>query len=230
MNFKLSNSKKFTMIPTPRVRERPFALLIVGVLLGAFFIVQARSFEKVTELATRDANSNIFREISSLYQGNHDLEKQINDLEKTLGETKDRSTSLQALEKEILKNRILLGAVHVSGPGISVTLPKETSVAWMIDLANELFSLGSEAVSVNGIRITYSTSGFESLPQQKILFNGNILQPPYIFEAIGEPSLLFKSLLQPSGFLQRFKQILPKSSPIVDRMEHITMQKVASGL
>ena len=228
MNPKSMNSKKFTMIQTPHVGERPFALLIVGVLLGAFFIIQARSFEKVTELATRDANSNIFREISALHQSNKDLEKQIIGLEKTLSETKDRSTSLQALEKEILKNRILLGAVDVSGPGVSVTLPKETSVAWMIDLANEFFSLGAEAVSINGIRITYSTLGFESLPQQKILFNGNILRPPYIFEAIGEPSLLFKSLLQPSGFLQRFKQILPKSSPAIDKMEQITMQKVAS--
>lgn len=222
------NPKKFTIIHRPYVRERPFALVVVGVFLGTFFIVQARSFEKVTGLATRDANSNIFREISGLHQGNKDLEKQIRDLENTLGETKDRSTSLQALEKEILRNKVLLGAVDVSGPGVSITLPKETSVAWMIDLANELFSLGAEAVSVNGIRITYSTSGFDPLPQQKILFHGNILQPPYIFEAIGEPSLLFKSLLQPGGFLQRFKQILPKSSPIVDKMEKIVMPMARS--
>ena len=217
------------MIQRPHVDERPFAILVVGVLLGIFVIIQARSFEKVTELATRDATSNIFREISVLHESNKDLEKQIRNLEKTVAETKDRSTSLQALEEEILKNQILVGAVDISGPGVNVSLPKETSVAWMIDLVNELFSLGAEAVSVNGIRITYSNLGFEALPQQKILFNGNILNPPYVFEAVGEPALLFNSLLQPGGFMRRFKQTFPKSSPVVEKMEKIFMEKVISG-
>lgn len=214
------------LIHRPRIHERPFALVIVGLIVGIFFVIQARSFEKVSFLATRDSASNIFREIQVFYKTNQQLKSQIAELEKNLLETKDRSTSLQALEKEILQNQLASGSVGVIGPGIIVSMPEKTAVPWMIDLVNEFFGIGAEAVSVNRIRITNQTAGFDGLPQGKILLNGNILEPPYLFAAIGEPEVLSKALLQPNGFIKRYKQFHNNITPILEKREKIEMEKI----
>lgn len=214
------------LIYRPRIHERPFALLIVGLFVGIFFVIQARSFEKVTFLATRDATSNVFREIQVFNKTNQQLKSQIVELEKNLAESKDRSTSLQALEKEILQNQLASGSVAIMGPGIIVSMPEKTEIPWMVDLVNEFFGIGAEAVSINGIRMTNQTIGFDILPQGKILLNGNILQPPYIFSAIGEPEILSKALLQSGGFIQRYKQFHRSITPIVEKREKIEMEKI----
>ena len=56
-----------------------------------------------------------------------------------------------------------------------------------------MFNSTAQAVSINGIRITNQTAGFDVLPKGQIFLNGSILTYPYIFEAIGEGSIFWIS-------------------------------------
>lgn len=94
---------------------------------------------------------------------------------------------------------------------------------WVIDLINQLLAVGSEAVDINGIRITNETSGFDTLPQGQILINGSILTTPYVVNAIGESSTLIAQLEIPGGFFDRLLGTFPKLKVEVTEKDIIQM-------
>ena len=206
--------------------KRHVLLLVTGLILGLFFIIHVKSFEHLSQLAIRDVSSNIFREIQILNTTNKTLTQEVSDLEKVLTETKDRSLALNALEKEIQQDQLLDGSMPVTGAGITVSMPNGTTMPWFVDLVNELWSTSAEAVSINGIRLTNDTVGLDALPQDRIMLNGTVLQPPYIFQGIGDSSTLYRILIQPGGFVKRFQQQHKNKSIAVGKSEKIVMEKI----
>lgn len=207
---------------TPILRRTGLAFL--GALLGTLLVVQSRSFQHVTDILTRDPSANAFREVQILKDTNDHLHKEIDELATTLDQAKDRSTALQTIEKEIVKNKILAGDVKVAGPGVRLKIEKNVRALWLIDFINELLNSGAEAVSINGIRLTDETAGLDTLPLGQILVNGSILNAPYVIEAIGEPVTLRNALIQPKGMVDRFLE--NNTSPLsVDTIERIEMGK-----
>ena len=98
-----------------------------------------------------------------------------------------------------LQGRTGYGAVR--GPGVRVTvddspsgLPEEavrdTDLA---DLVNALWSVGAEAIAVNGERLTL-LSAIRNV-DVAIHVNGKPLSPPYVVEAIGDPRTLQSDLV-----------------------------------
>jgi uncharacterized protein YlxW (UPF0749 family) len=201
-------------------------LFFTAFLFGIFFIIQARSFGEVASIATRDAQSNVFREIQILHTTNKALSQEVSSLEQQLHSTRDRSTSLQALENEIKRYQLLDGSTAVSGSGVTLLLPDGTQAVSLLDLVNELFTLGAEALSINDVRLTTQTLGFEQLPQNKILMNNIILTAPYKLEVIGDSENLYESLLQPGGFIQRFRQSHKGLKVVLDKQSRIIIEKL----
>ena len=208
------------------MKIRPIALTITGILLGFLFVLQSRSFRDVQEIYSRDTRANIFREIQILKRTNENLQDEINDLESQLTKASDQEQALNLVKDEIKKNRIIAGHMDISGPGIVVTIKKEVPVIWLTDITNELWSAGAEAVSVNNIRITDSTAGFDVLPSGQIAFNSVILSSPYVFQAIGDKKVLEDSLIQRQGVLERLKTNVAGIGITLDTKESIEMQKV----
>lgn len=203
--------------------ERKIYILITSVLLGFFIIVQSRSFETVNSLLRRDTSSNIFQEIQILKDTNTDLKKETEDLESTIKQLTNQGQALNAIQEEIDKYTKLSGKSSIFGPGVSVEINGKITTPWAIDLINELFNSGAQAVSVNNIRIINRTVGFDTLPQGQILLNGSILSAPYVFNAVGEPSSLASILDLPGGIFERMKKTFPDAKINIAKKEIIQM-------
>lgn len=203
--------------------ERKVSIFLVAIILGFLIMAQSRSFEGANELLLRDNESNIFQEITILKKKNQDLEKEIQALEDSKSLLANQNSALEAIEEEIEKYRKLSGEHKIFGPGITITIDGDISTPWLIDLINELFSLGSEAVSVNGIRITNLTSGFDTLPHGQIFVSGTPLSSPFELSAIGESSLVMDALEVPGGIFDRIEGTFPGISLSVIKKDFIQM-------
>ncbi len=201
------------------------AIFIISFLLGLFVIVQSRSFTGITQLKTRDSASNTFREIQILADTNRNLQSEIVGLEELLLKTKDNSLSLKVLEEEIVKFKVINGGMAIFGPGVVVTAPAGTEIASLVDLVNELYSSGAEAVSVNGARLSGTSFGFDTIPNGQILMRGNILQPPYAVAAIGDRTTLENALRQQGGLVQRYERHHPGKTLKILKKDRIDMGK-----
>ncbi len=198
-------------------------ILISAALIGFFIVIQTRSFEDVNNLLLRDQESNIFQEIQILIDKNDELEEEVDSLEDTYTNISDQNFVLESIKEEIKKYQNLNGDKSIFGPGITVKLEDEITTPWITDLINDFFSSGAQAVSINGIRITNQTVGFDTLPQGQILLNGSILSAPYFFDVIGESEVLSEILELPGGIFDRLQNNFPDLKIDVSRKEVIQM-------
>jgi len=133
---------------------------------------------------------------------------------------------LQSVMDEIKKYEFIGGMMDVSGPGVSVIISEKVKALWLTDIVNELFSAGAEAVSINSIRLTNSTTGFDTIPSGQIMLNSVILNVPYKIEAIGDRKVLNQALSQPEGILERMQKLLDGVQVQVEEKDLIIMSKV----
>ena len=205
--------------PSPRQRllrdlGRPRrGQLVVAVLLALV------GFGAVTQVRTADADSSYagYREqdlidvlngLSSTTQRAQTelarLERRRDDLQST---TSRRQAALDEAKSQVDTLNILAGRVPVTGPGIRVTITEQTSeidVDSFIDLIQELRSSGAEAIQVNGKVRLVAQSSFAKVAGG-LLIDGTVLDPPYVVEAIGEPSTLNGSVTFLRGPADEFK-------------------------
>jgi len=199
-------------------------ILITALLLGSLILAQSRSFRGASDLLFRENQSNVFQEIKVLKAKNEDLKKEVSQLENNLEQLSDQNSALSVIEEEIEKYRKLDGNLPISGPGIEVEISGDITAPWMTDLINEFFVIGAQAVDINGIRITNSTTGFDVLPRGQILINGSILSQPYSFRAIGEKSTLNDILELPGGIVDRLRNAFSGIEIEITQLDKIGMQ------
>lgn len=209
-----------------RIKYHDLTIIITGILLGFLVVLQSRSFGGVQDKLARDSRANVFREIQILKTTNENLGEEIADLEVQLAKASDQELALKALQDEIAKDKIIAGHVDVSGPGIELTIKNNLPALWFTDIVNELWSAGAEAISVNDVRLTNSSVGFDTLPNGQISLNGVILTAPYHFRGIGEKKVLSEALSQPGGIIQRIKDSVAGAEIIIDLKDIILMEKV----
>lgn len=188
------------------MKSRRLFLVITSFLLGFFIILQAKSFQNVSDIIGRDIRTDVFQEIRKLKNTNTTLEEEVEDLKKQLAATNDQEKSLHGIQQEIQKYRIASGEINVAGSGISFEFDGNLTIIWLVDIMNELFSAGAEAVSINDIRFTSKMNSFDTLPNGQILFQQVVIKPPFVFKAIGDEKVLKESLLQSQGIIERLSQ------------------------
>ncbi len=191
------------------IKTKKTYIFVISLIFGFLLIIQTRSYENVNELFTRDMASNVFQEIKILKDGNEDLRHEVEDLEALTTQLADQNLALKAIEEEIQKYNKLNGKSPIYGPGLRVEINTDINSQWLVDFINELFNSTAQAVSINGIRITNQTAGFDVLPKCQIFLNGSILTYPYIFEAIGEGSEVLNILEVPGGIFDRMEASFP---------------------
>lgn len=205
------------------MKARHIYIVVVGVILGALLIIQSQSFEDVEDILLRDMQSNVFQEIKIIKEKNDDLRKEINELEKTYEQISNQGEALVAIEDEIEKYKKLSGKFEVVGPGLIITINEPIQTPWVVDLVNEFFNSGAEAVSVNNIRLANHTIGFDTIPNEQILLNGSVLSTPYEFKIIGESSVILEALEMPGGIFDRVVANYPDLEMKIEEMEIIQM-------
>jgi len=138
------------------------------------------------------------------------LSARANELQTQVSELTDAITPVGPQEAPDLVNReqVAVGALGVSGPGVTVILddapPSSANIAGaapddlvihqqdLQDVISALWAGGAEAMTLMGERVTM-TSAFRC-SGNVLLLHGRVFSPPYVIQAIGDPERLQASL------------------------------------
>jgi len=203
-------------------------MIVIGLTVGVLFTMQARTYTDITTLYQRENKVNIFREIQVLKDSNDSLRDESNSIKEQLAKGFNKEEALKNIKAEIEKNMIIAGDVDVKGEGIKLILDGNIPSFWFVDITNEMFSTGAEAVSINGQKLADWNIGFDTLPNGQILVGENILSAPYTFEAIGNKKILLETLKQSGGILNRLRDNLPKVKFSIEAYNDITITKAVA--
>ena len=207
--------------------KRAAFMLGTGLLIGGLFAFQSKSVSQANLTYNRESRISIFKEMQIVKKSNQNLSEQLNELEREVLASDNREDALENLAREIEKYQLLSGRKAVTGPGVRVDVDGELEALWFTDMVNELFSAGAEAISVNGIRLAPGNLGFDTMPNGQVLFGGEILSPPFRFEAIGESKNLSGSLLQNGGIISRLRAYRPEDTIEVLELNNLKLSPIA---
>ena len=127
---------------------------------------------------------------------------QLENLRKASASNSDES---EKLEKELTEYNRLLGYTDVTGKGIVITLQDSNSTGDLIhyidlvEVVNELFNQGADAVSINNQRIVSTTA--ISCNGNVVKINNEKVSVPFVVKAIGSPTELYSTMLRPNAYL-----------------------------
>lgn len=204
--------------------------------------IQVKSVDTITEkkgISISD-NSDLIDEVFRQRQIYKDTYKKLETAELNLEQIRlqatEHSGADSSLEAQIKNNNKLLGLTEVKGPGIIIRLDDNREIdveeelvnpnliivheGDLLQIVNELFNAGADAISINGKRIVNTTA---------ILCDGNIIRindeivgVPIEIKAIGYPASLY-ALNRPQGYLS----IMKRDGVIVstEKKDEITIPK-----
>lgn len=165
--------------------------------------INSQSTETLAAIA-KNLNTKYYQLIREVW----DLRTQLKLLEQDADQNK---SVLEAMKREQQKLGIAIGSRPVEGPGLVITIPENNQNYFgyhdIIDIVNELWNAGAEAVSVNGFRITNSTPITPDGDFSTIKINGKRVSYPYTIEAVGEPATLDKGISIPSGIIDNLRAV-----------------------
>ena len=96
-----------------------------------------------------------------------------------------------------------------SGRAAAIADPQgKVTAATLLDTLQELRDAGAEAVQVGPVRVVASTAfeDSDSKSEPAVVVDGNVLHPPYVFLAVGDPPTLSAALDIPGGVLETLRQ------------------------
>lgn len=204
-------------------REWEFSLVIVSFILGLLLAAQFRTQQtikaatpskRLDELAV--TLTEVEKEKDKMREEINDLRQKIQDYEKIATEGK---SLMGAIKEELDKTRVMAGLTAVQGPGVIVKLqdslikaqPGEDPNMYLIhqedilQVRNELFAAGAEAISINGQRMV-STSEVRCVGPT-VIVNGTRLAPPYEISAIGNAKDLETALIMQGGIAELLEPV-----------------------
>jgi uncharacterized protein YlxW (UPF0749 family) len=108
----------------------------------------------------------------------------------------------QELRDQLAELETATGAAPMTGAGVRIVVDDANPQTRVLDvdlqmLANGLWDAGAEAIQINGQRLTSRTAIREA--GQAITVNYRSLNPPYVVEAVGDPTTLPPRLLETSA-------------------------------
>jgi len=204
--------------------------------------IQVRTISQSKTEITRLKNENELRdEINEWKDMYESITYKVQDLESKLAEYKNaaskRDETNKLLNDEIEDLKILAGLTELKGSGVIVTLDDTRAInqiaadagyydpnvfvihdSDILLVVNELRAAGSEAIAINGQRITANTEIRCVGPVIQI--NGIRLTAPFKISAIGVPDTLASSLKLRGGIVDQISQayidvIIEKSDAII---------------
>lgn len=200
------------------------ALASLGLLLSMQFrthkaLVNDLNSQSNETLATiaKNLNTKYYQLIQEVW----DLRTQLKLFEQSANQNK---TVREAMSREQQKLDIAIGSVPVQGSGLVISVLKNDQNYFgyqdLIDIVNELWNAGAEAIAVNNIRINATAAFLPSEELSTILLNGQKLSYPYVIKAIGEPSSLEKGISIPSGIIDNLRTVykIPLEIKQVDKL------------
>jgi len=163
------------------------------------------------------------------------LQTELEELEAMVAGGQSIAASIQTRINNI---NTAFGLKPISGPGISLTITGESNLMYIdiIDIVNELFVSGAEAVSINGMRFTSHTliseearlaEEFDPVTQKTVsseqyvtLVNGKELLYPIIIQAVGNAQALETGLTMSGGIISVLNSLY-RVFPVIKQMQDL---------
>jgi uncharacterized protein YlxW (UPF0749 family) len=212
-----------------------FVCLVLGALLGVQFHTQQLAGESQGRRQTTVLVDRLTRNEAQITEQQDEIER----LRALVGEYEKQAASergiTQLMSDELHTARIALGMVEVKGPGITLEVTDSTMKASeglggggdvyvihdfdLLQIANELWRAGAEAISINGQRLI--TGSAISCSARLIEVNRVTVASPFIFQAIGDKEKLSAALNIRDGVLDRLRvlqfpvKLTPKDNVVI---------------
>ncbi|UUZ59054.1 DUF881 domain-containing protein [Nocardioides sp. B-3] len=141
-------------------------------------------------------------------------------------ESTRRQAALNATQERVTTLNIIAGLVPVTGPGIRVRIEEETGSATLVSLLDpvqELRTADAEAMEFNDTYRLAAQSSFNTVVGG-IELDGELLEPPYIIDVIGEPHALTSAMTFDSGPIEQLKR--DGASVQVTELESLDVESV----
>jgi uncharacterized protein YlxW (UPF0749 family) len=191
--------------PEHRVPRRTagLVLLVFGLLVTVAAVQTSRNASAYD--ASRES---LIEQINLRRAGLSDIQRRLDGEESKVlalqSNTSDLRTEQQAAQVRLQRLGVRTGFAPVVGPGIQVTVnsaPDSAGSQLVRDsdltlLTDALWAAGAEAISVNGQRLTV-LSAFRNVGTG-VLVNTQPINPPYVFDVIGDPDTMPANLLASS--------------------------------
>jgi len=173
--------------------------------LGFAFAVQVQSTQEGALTAAR--TSDLVRILDDLGEQRERLAGETASLQATLDDLRTGAEGASAARQEARERLetlgILSGTLPAVGPGIVMTVSDPeggVDAADLLDAVQELRDAGAEALQINDVRVVGSTSFIDS--SDGIVIDGEVVAPPYLVRAIGDPGTLASALAIPGGVIE----------------------------
>jgi uncharacterized protein YlxW (UPF0749 family) len=207
-----------TILPSARGKSWIFQVTALCIVLGALLGLSLKTYKKAlkTDYPSRPyALQQAYREIK---KANEDMQSQIADYKKQCDDLTDKLASRESgaglLAKTLDEQRLLAGTSAAHGPGIVVTLvdspklnPAETDPYVieqfmvhdknLLEIVNELFANGAEAICVNNER--WISTSYIRCVGITVMINTRRISQPFTIKAIGDPAALQDAVMHQGG-------------------------------
>ncbi|MGO1318313.1 MAG: DUF881 domain-containing protein [Cellulomonadaceae bacterium] len=179
--------------------------VVVGLLCGLLgFAVVVQVSQNNDESLSSLRQSDLVRILDESTQRGNELEEQLAALQAQRADlesgTADEASALEAATQRAQTQGILSGRLPAQGSGIEITIVEGSQTVrftTMLTILEELRNAGAEAVSVDGVRLV--ASSYFTDTAQGIVADGQLLESPYVWRAIGNPATLMPALEIPGG-------------------------------
>ncbi len=185
------------------------SIFIVSIILVSVFFIQVKTVNQVNETDIENLRESELSEQLSTWKSKYtEISTELADTNAKILEyatkIEDNEEASELLEAELERSRLLLGKTDVTGDGIIITLTdgeNQVRATDLIELINNLWFAGAEAISVNGVRIINMTE-FVDVAGYIIVKPSQRIVSPYIVKVIGDQTYLTSTLsLKNSGFI-----------------------------
>ncbi len=203
------------------MRKKYIAIIlgIVCFILVISIFTQMKTVESMKKTVNTGSsrNSDLIDEVFRLQEKNNKLYEQLEDSEDRLEKIRTQAASGSEedteAEAELKDNNLLLGLSEMNGEGIIIILDDNRNIQGdeinvsqylvheedLLQVVNELFNAGAEAISINGHRVVNSTAIL--CDGNIIRVNGKVITVPITIKAISSKAI-YNTLIRPRGYLQ----------------------------
>ena len=221
-------------------------LTVVLLCFGLLLMTQYYTYVDKLDSLNGESPENLAKIMRSVVDNNGALYAEYSQLKTDLAKLESDLASGDTLQNTISDTitslKTATGWDAVNGEGVLVTITSVSNLYYwdLIDITNELFNAGAEAVAINSTRITIHTQITEKRkveqlppgamptaePQEAIVHvvGGQELQPPYQIRAIGNAATLETALNMPGGIIEQLTTIYAANVK-VQRMANLSLPR-----
>jgi uncharacterized protein YlxW (UPF0749 family) len=196
--------------------QRLGPVAVAAVMLGLLGYWQFNLRDRIGAATTPESQEVLAIEVSRLITTSDGLRAQLSDLTQREYALASALTDRQSAEKSLKEQQhqadILNGATVVTGPGIRIFVGQTMTISQQIDILNALNNIGAEAVAVNGHRVTWQYSPWDTEPKA-----------PFAIEVIGSPAALESALKRRGGVIDQLESTTGLLDIQIEQADSLTL-------